>query len=79
MLGQENTGGGTTAPIFSHSFASAAVATSSATAKVDVRETAVQPQAYVPNHMVGGAPHPGVIVETPGLANVEPPPITYRP
>ena len=79
MLGQENRGASITAPISSHSFASAAVATSSATAKVDVRETAVQPQAYVPNHMVGGAPHPGVIVETPGLANVEPPPITYRP
>ena len=79
MLGQENTGASITALISSHSFASAAVATSSATAKVDVRETAVQPQAYVPNHMAGGAPHPGVIVETPGLANVEPPPITYRP
>lgn len=35
--------------------------------------------AYAPRFVVGGASHPGVIVETPGLANVEPPPITYRP
>ena len=35
--------------------------------------------AYSPHHIVGGSPHPGVIVETPGLANVEPPSIRYRP
>ncbi|HMM79242.1 MAG TPA: strawberry notch family protein [Pyrinomonadaceae bacterium] len=35
--------------------------------------------AYAPRFIVGGSPHPGVIVEPPGLANVEPPPITYRP
>ena len=35
--------------------------------------------AYSPRHIVGGLPHPGVIVEPPGLANVEPPPINYRP
>ena len=35
--------------------------------------------AYAPRFVVGGSQHPGVIVETPGLANVEPPPITYRP
>lgn len=35
--------------------------------------------AYTPHHILGGSPHPGVIVETPGLANVEPPPVTYRP
>lgn len=41
--------------------------------------TASQILAYAPRFVVGGAQHPGVIVETPGLANVEPPPITYRP
>jgi len=35
--------------------------------------------AYRPRFVLGGAPHPGVIVEPPGLANVEPPPITYHP
>ncbi|MBA2378190.1 MAG: strawberry notch family protein [Blastocatellia bacterium] len=45
----------------------------------DVRDASAQPQVYVPHHIVGGSPHPGVIVETPGLANVEPPPVTYRP
>ncbi|MGE3468426.1 MAG: strawberry notch family protein, partial [Pyrinomonadaceae bacterium] len=35
--------------------------------------------AYNPRFVLGGAPHPGVIVEPPGLANVEPPPITYHP
>lgn len=35
--------------------------------------------AYSPRHIDGGAPHPGVIVEPAGLANVEPPPINYRP
>ncbi|MEP6850607.1 MAG: strawberry notch-like NTP hydrolase domain-containing protein, partial [Acidobacteriota bacterium] len=43
------------------------------------REPTAQPQAYIPHYIVGGVPHPGVIVETPGLANVEPPPITYSP
>lgn len=38
-----------------------------------------EPLAYVPSHIIGGAPHPGLIVETPGLANVETPPIHYRP
>jgi len=34
---------------------------------------------YSPRFITGGSPHPGVIVEPPGLANVEPPPIRYRP
>jgi len=42
-------------------------------------DTTDQIQAYIPRFVVGGASHPGVIVEPPGLANVEPPPITYRP
>jgi len=35
--------------------------------------------AYASRFIIGGATHPGVIVEPPGLANVEPPPIQYRP
>ncbi len=34
---------------------------------------------YSPRFIIGGSPHPGVIVEPPGLANVEPPPLRYRP
>ena len=80
MLGQESATTGTAAPVVNNSAsASEGSATAIAPAKSDVRETSVQPQAYVPHYIVGGAPHPGVIVETPGLANVEPPPITYRP
>ena len=77
MLGQESATTGTAAPVFNNN----AVGEGSAAvpAKAGVRETSTQPQTYVPHHIVGGAPHPGVIVETPGLANVEPPPITYRP
>lgn len=37
------------------------------------------PLDYVPHYVTGGSDHPGVIVETPGLANVAPPPISYRP
>ncbi|MBL0239520.1 MAG: strawberry notch family protein [Chloracidobacterium sp.] len=36
-------------------------------------------QIYSPRYVLGGSPHPGVIVEPPGLANVEPPAIKYRP
>ena len=38
-----------------------------------------EPSIYVPHYLIGGAKHPGLIVETPGLANVAPPPIVYRP
>jgi hypothetical protein len=34
---------------------------------------------YTPHWIVGGAKHPGLILETPGLGCVTPPPITYRP
>jgi hypothetical protein len=34
---------------------------------------------YTSHWVIGGAKHPGLIVETPGLVNVVPPPITYRP
>lgn len=38
-----------------------------------------EPLIYQPHWITGGAKHPGLIVETPGLANVAPPPIIYRP
>lgn len=41
--------------------------------------TVKQPLEYVSRYVTGGADHPGVIVETPGLSNVAPPPISYRP
>lgn len=56
-------------------------ATAAATVSVETSEpdTTNQILAYAPRFVVGGASHPGVIVEPPGLANVEPPPIYYRP
>ncbi|NJM52096.1 MAG: hypothetical protein HC846_01105 [Blastocatellia bacterium] len=46
----------------------------------EIRKTSVnEPLIYEPHWITGGAKHPGLIVETPGLANVAPPPITYRP
>jgi hypothetical protein len=39
----------------------------------------IEPLIYVPHYLAGGAKHPGLVVETPGLANVAPPAITYRP
>lgn len=38
-----------------------------------------EPLVYALHYLTGGAKHPGLMVETPGLANVPPPPITYRP
>ena len=43
------------------------------------KKSAYDPSIYVPHWITGGAKHPGLIVETPGFANVAPPPITYRP
>ena len=34
---------------------------------------------YFCHHLTGGAKHPGIIVETPGLANIKPPRPVYRP
>lgn len=42
-------------------------------------QTPNEPLIYQPHWINGGARHPGLIVETPGLANVVPPPITYQP
>src|SRR5438128_599704 len=72
MLSKHEQTAGTAAP-FS--------ATAVAVAPVEPNEdnTADRTIAYAPRFVVGGARHPGVIVEPPGLANVEPPPIHYRP
>lgn len=68
---QETTSTGITAPFVDSNLATPA--------QQEESECAGQILAYNPHHILGGSPHPGVIVETPGLANVEPPPITYRP
>ena len=43
--------------------------------------TEKQPESdfYRCHHLTGGAKHPGLIVETPGLANIKPPRPAYRP
>jgi len=43
-----------------------------------VRDGKNESALYTPHWIVGGAKHPGLIAETPGLACVAPP-ITYRP
>ena len=43
------------------------------------RKPISEPLVYVSHRVAGGAKHPGVIVETPGLANVAPPQVTYSP
>ncbi|MGD9560846.1 MAG: strawberry notch family protein [Pyrinomonadaceae bacterium] len=70
----------------SHQQSAGAAAPFSATAAATVSvleapepETTDRILAYAPRFVIGGAVHPGVIIEPPGLANVEPPPITYRP
>lgn len=67
-----------TSPISAAAVGAAATAISDPTGVTNA-ETSSQIVAYSPRYVVGGAAHPGVIVEPPGLANVEPPPITYRP
>lgn len=79
MLGQESATTGTAAPVFNDNAFAGDGSAATAPAEAGVRDTSAQPQAYIPHYILGGACHPGVIVETPGLANVEPPPITYRP
>lgn len=75
LTSQPQTTAGTAAP-FSPVAAATATAVSS---QSDVPNTEGQILAYTPRYIVGGASHPGVIVEPPGLANVEPPQIHYRP
>ena len=43
------------------------------------RRKSTEPLVYAPHWITGGAKHPGLIVETSGLANVAPPPVIYRP
>src|SRR5215204_5410043 len=38
-----------------------------------------EPLQYEPHWVLGGAKHPGLIVETPGLGHVATPPISYHP
>ncbi len=45
----------------------------------DGKTSESEPLKYQPHWITGGAQHPGLIVETPGLANVVPPSISYRP
>ena len=62
------------------SFASATVGADSVEKKHTDRQMGLrEPLIYQPHWILGGAKHPGLIVETPGLANVAPPLITYRP
>jgi hypothetical protein len=78
LSSQGQTTTGTTVP-FSVSPAAAAATATTVPAQADDPNTESQILAYTPRYVVGGAAHPGVIVEPPGLANVEPPPIHYRP
>lgn len=39
----------------------------------------IEENLYECRYLTGGTKHPGKIVETPGLANIKPPPPTYRP
>lgn len=70
---------GTTAPLSVFPAGTAAATAPAVSTPVEGPNTENQILAYAPRYVVGGASHPGVIVEPPGLANVEPPPITYRP
>ncbi|QYO62570.1 hypothetical protein [Leptolyngbya sp. 7M] len=65
LTGQENTTPGIAAPVFNDNV-SGGDGSAAAADKASFRDTSVRPQAYVPHHLVGGARHPGVIVETPG-------------
>lgn len=78
LSSQGQTTTGTTAPFLVSSTASAATA-NAISVPVEKPDTESPVLAYTPRFVVGGARHPGVIVEPPGLANVEPPPIHYRP
>ena len=49
------------------------------TADLNRKQQSNEPLIYQPHWITGGAKHPGLIVETPGLANVAPPPIIYQP
>ena len=74
LTSHEQTTAGVAAP-----FSTAVATAPSRSVQADEPNTESPILVYTPRNVVGGASHPGVIVETPGLANVEPPPITYRP
>lgn len=66
----EQSSEGLTVPILDHNVP---------TTTNDEVESVPDVHVYSPRYVVGGSVHPGVIVEPPGLANVEPPSISYRP
>jgi len=78
LSSQGHTTTGTTAP-YPVSLSVGAPAATAVSVQINEPDTENQVLAYTPRYVVGGARHPGVIVEPPGLANVEPPPIHYRP
>lgn len=43
------------------------------------KQNAGDENLYICQHLTGGAKHPGIIVETAGLANIKPPRPVYRP
>ena len=46
---------------------------------INSKQPANQENLYICHQLTGGAEHPGVIVETAGLANIKPPRPVYRP
>lgn len=79
LSSQGQTTTGTAAPFPVSASAAAATNATAVSAQANDPNTESPILAYTPRYVVGGARHPGVIVEPPGLANVEPPPIHYRP
>lgn len=47
--------------------------------EVSAKQNAGDENLYFCQHLTGGAKHPGIIVETAGLANIKPPRPVYRP
>lgn len=47
--------------------------------EVSAKHNAGDENLYFCQHLTGGASHPGIIVETAGLANIKPPRPVYRP
>lgn len=73
LQSHQQTSAGTPAPF------SAAGSAAAASVPAEDLDTTNRVIAYAPRFVAGGSSHPGVIVEPPGLANVEPPSIHYRP
>ncbi len=50
-----------------------------ASEELSAKQNAGDENLYFCQHLTGGAKHPGIIVETAGLANIKPPRPVYRP